>query len=468
MIRLIKKKYVRAIEWNFKIAYLLLCLSTFNTFLYDSPVQPALVKICLILGGIALLGRVLFFKDYVRMPYWIVLTLFCGSFLVTIFSNRSYGKVTEDLKWLIWTALAFFLLYVCDMTKSREAYKKEFIVLAHIMIVYGTIATAVGIYLLQNFYQKTWYTGNGEKMFVGFFWGRLWGIYTDPNYGAVFSVAVIYLCIYFCVKVKSWRKVFYIIAAFMNYLYMAFSDSRTAEVCMVSGAIFCILYTCVCRFRKRKGFIVGFLISLIFAAAFMGGTSYLKSQVNTKVQKEIVKQNLSQSKGKVNKNKNIKKGQLTGRKADIQKDVSSGRLALWHSGIEVWKTKPVLGTGYNSFLPYVEKNLPTTYAVNNAQDKYVSLHNAYLNILVYQGALGAVILFMFLMLVLKELYKGIMMGGNTDHAYMAALMAGILIIGISMMFLLEGVYTNSPGVFILWTFLGYLMHDITIRKGLEK
>ena len=50
-MKLIKKEYVKVLEWGFKIAYLLLGLATFNVFLYDSPVQPLLVKICLALGA---------------------------------------------------------------------------------------------------------------------------------------------------------------------------------------------------------------------------------------------------------------------------------------------------------------------------------------------------------------------------------------------------------------------------------
>ena len=49
-MKIIKKEYVKYLEWAFKLAYLLLGIATFNSFLYDSPVQPILVKLCLILG----------------------------------------------------------------------------------------------------------------------------------------------------------------------------------------------------------------------------------------------------------------------------------------------------------------------------------------------------------------------------------------------------------------------------------
>ena len=143
---------------------------------------------------------------------------------------------------------------------------------------------------------------------------------------------------------------------------------------------------------------------------------------------------------------------------DIQTDVSNGRFDLWESGIEIWKTKPVTGTGYNSFLPYVEETLPDTYVVNNDQGNYVSLHNGYLNILVYQGILGAAISLVFIGGVLWNWCRGIKRVPRKDSLYITFLTAVIVVIAVSMLFLLEGVYTNSPGTFILWNFLGYLMH----------
>ena len=182
-MKIIKKEYVKVLEWAFKIAYLFLGLSTFNTFLYDSQVQPTLVRICLVLGALTLVGRLFFFRNYWKMPHWILLALFCLSFLLSMVVNYRYGAFTADFKWLIWTGLLFFLLYVCDTSRDAEAYKKEFTVLAHILIIYSVIAAAVSIYLMFRLYHAMWYTAGGELMIAGFQWGRLWGclLYTSPS-----------------------------------------------------------------------------------------------------------------------------------------------------------------------------------------------------------------------------------------------------------------------------------------------
>ena len=450
-MKLIKKEYVKVLEWGFKIAYLLLGLATFNVFLYDSPVQPLLVKICLFLGGLTLLGRLVFFRDYWKTPYWWVLALFCLSFFLTMVINRKYGAFSADFKWLIWTGMLFFLLYVCDTKRSIQEYKKEFGVLSHVLILYSFLASIASIWLMINLYHAQWWSSSNEFMMAGFHWGRLWGVYTDPNYGGVITVIAVLFSLYFVKVRKKWLKIPYLIVIVANYFYIVFCDSRTAEVAMVLSVGFWLIYTAVQK-KTGKRIVLSILVAVVFAGVFVGGTSVIKSQYNDRIQQEI---NKLEAKNKVT---TPIQNQKVGRQAEIQADVSNGRLALWNSGIEIWKTKPIFGTGYNSFLPYVNQALPDTYAVNNSQGDYVSLHNEYLNILVYHGIIGAAIFLVFMILVICRLFRSFWKIASEDRDYIGVLSACCVVVAVAMLFLLEGLHTNSPGAVLLWIFLGYLMH----------
>lgn len=459
-MKVIKKEYVKVLEWAFKITYLFLGVATFNSFLYDSPVQPFLVDLCLVLGGLTMLGRLVLFRNYWKTPYWILLVLFCAAFLLSMIMNREYGAFLTDFKWLIWTGMLFFLLYVCDTKREKEAYKKEFTVLSHILIIYSGIASAAGIWLMVNLYHGSWWSSNDELMQAGFHWGRLWGVYTDPNYGGVFTVAAVLMCVYFVKVRKKWWKIPYILILAVDYLYIVFCDSRTAEVGMVLAAGAWLIYTGVQK-RAGKKIMVYVVAAVVFAGVFIGGTSVIKSQYNDRIQQEIQKleaQNKANTKANTQKSKTSMEGQKVGRQTEIDKDVSNGRLALWASGIEVWETKPVFGTGFNSFLPYVNQEMPENYAVNNPQGDYVSLHNEYLDILVYHGVLGAAIFLTFMAAVIWRWLKMFRSIAEEDRDYIGVLSACCIVIATAMLFLLEGLHTNSPGAFILWTFLGYLMH----------
>lgn len=436
MRKLVRKKYVEILERLFKITYLLLGIATFNSFLYDSSIQPVLVKVCFVLGVITLIGRLLFFKDYYKMPNWPLLMIFCVVFLLSMITNIKYGAFWEDFKWLVWTGLLFFMLYVCDTTRDKKKYEKEFAILSHILIIYTAIASLAGIWLMSNHYQMKWWSSSNELMQAGFRWGRLWGVYTDPNYGGIITVIAVLLSIYFLKTQKGWKKIIYIPIIAVDYLYIAFCDSRTAEVAMLLAGGFWMAYTAVQK-RNVKRIFLYVLLAIVFAGGFIGETSVIKSWYN---------ENFST------------KGQTVGRVDEIQEDVSNGRLALWSSGIEIWKTRPILGTGYNSFLPYADKELPDSYAVNNPQGDYVSLHNEYLNILVYHGILGAGVFLIFIVRTIYLWLKNFWKIDPEDIDYIGVLSACCIAVAAAMLFLLEGLHTNSPGAFVLWTFLGYLMH----------
>ena len=230
---------------------------------------------------------------------------------------------------------------------------------------------------------------------------------------------------------------------------------------MVLAAGFWIIYTAVQK-KAGKKIVAYILIALVFAGVFIVGTSAIKSQYNSRIQQEIQKLDAQNKAGtntsNTQKSKTSMEEQKVGRQAEIENDVSNGRLELWASGIEVWKTKPVFGTGYNSFLPYVNQELPDTYAVNNPQGDYVSLHNEYLDILVYHGVLGAAVFLVFMGAVIWRWLKTFRSIAEEDRDYIGVLSACCIVIATAMLFLLEGLHTNSPGTFILWTFLGYLMH----------
>lgn len=471
-MNLIKKEYVKILEWGFKLAYLFLGLATFNSFIYDSPIQPMLVKICLVLGVLSIIGRILFFRDYMKTPYWWLLALFCISFCITILVNRQYAAGITDIKWLLWTGFVFFIVYVCDGKREPAEYKKEFTVFSNIIIVVSVIFAVVSLYLMFHLYHRLWNTADGEVLIAGFQWGRLWGVYTDPNYGGVFSTVAILLSAYFIKSKKGFLKIWYIAAAVVDYFYIIFSDSRTAEVSMCVGAGILILFFTVSHKNNRKGILIGVLLAVVFAGAFPAVTSTVKSYYNARIEIEMKKAEHDVQNAKPNTKPNTNteteananQQKAVGRKQDIEADVSNGRFALWESGFEIWKTKPVFGTGYNSFLSYVKEKLPDTYVVNNNQGNYVSLHNGYINVLVYQGIAGAIVFLAFMVCTVRKWCAGLKSIKKDDMDYIAVLTACCAVIAVSMVFLLEGIYTNSPGVFILWSFLGYLMQYFTANN----
>ena len=88
-------------------------------------------------------------------------------------------------------------LYTCKLDRSRESYEKEFRILSHVMLGYSMIAAICSFWQLLQGTALKWITQSGEVMLSGYHWGRLWGIYTDPNYGAGFHALCTLMALYF-------------------------------------------------------------------------------------------------------------------------------------------------------------------------------------------------------------------------------------------------------------------------------
>lgn len=459
----VKQNYEEIIEVIFKVCYLLLTLATFITVIYASPVQPLLVKASLVLGMVLILIRVVKIRKYAKMPCVILMVLFCVSFLLTTVMNRQYG-ITENGKWVIWTGIQFFALYVCDVERSEEKYRREFRILSHILIVCSSIAALASIVQLVQVYSQYITTADGEFIVTGYTWGRLWGVYTDPNYGAVISVISITLSLLFFLQKKGLIRIAYIVSIILNFVYFVYSDSRTGEIAIVvSVGLFLILW-----FSKKKAsakkivrFGVPVILIVCIAAAGFGGMQVMKSQYGKYYAA------VSAERAKNRPKQEVKKDNSTaGRKQDIQQDVSNGRFALWQSAVEVWETSPVYGAGYSTFVPYAQEHTPDTYAVNNDQGNYTSMHNTFFNALAFQGTIGAVLFVLIALRILTYVLIPVLKDQSDGSAELAAMLACTGAVVVSMMFLLEGIYTNSPGSFVLWTFTGYMVR-FAYRKRRE-
>ena len=488
----IKKNYEETAELVFKICYFFLTMATFISYLYVSGFQPLMVKATILLGAALLLIRAVHIRKYAKMPCAILMVLFCASFLLTTVMNREYG-ITENGKWIIWTGIQFFALYVCDPERDRKRYIREFRILSHTIILCSMAAASASLVMLFRVYSSFITSADGEFIVTGYTWGRLWGVYTDPNYGAVFGVIAITLSLLFLLRKRGSVRILYGIGIFLNFLYIVYSDSRTGEITLlVSAGLFLILYLRRRVSTRKRAARFGMAAGGIICAAILmfGGIQILKSgygnyyssvmteraqqqaqkdQKSQTAQKDQKDQSQQSQQSQTQKNQNTQggteeavnntdtTGNTAARQQDIAQDISNGRFDLWKSAVEVWETSPVWGAGYSTFVPYARDHVPDTYAVNNDQGDYTSMHNTFFNTLAFQGLLGAVLFVLIGLRILTYILLPVLKAGEEEADELSAMLACVCAVAVSMMFLLEGVYTNSPGSFVLWVFTGYMV-----------
>ena len=135
----------------FKSLFLILTLLSFCSFTAHRTWMSYFSVIVTIVGACVLLFRLTQFKSYYKTKYLVFLFIFTASYILTMFLNYKYG-ILESVKGLVWLSFQFFILYACDTNKSPDDYKKEFKLLAHIVIVYFLISIIISLFMFAMGY----------------------------------------------------------------------------------------------------------------------------------------------------------------------------------------------------------------------------------------------------------------------------------------------------------------------------
>ncbi|MBO4733612.1 MAG: O-antigen ligase family protein, partial [Clostridia bacterium] len=299
----------------------------------------------------------------------------------------------------------------------------------------------------------------GEHTILGgFIWNRLWGVYTDPNHGAVLSAVCILLSLYYFIKVKRRTyRIFNIVNIFLSLTYISSSDSRTGIVALAAGiAVFVYLFAIM----KQLTFIKTKWIKCLFCI-FISATIAVISIFTVVAQKYAVSET---RKLFLSSSNTISQEEIEiGREDDLVDDVSNRRFSIWKSGSELFLKTPIIGTSFRGIVAFAEKVLPNTYLINNNAGKFDCMHNSVFDILVSQGLLGFLAFLSFAITIFVSFFKGLAnIKEPGKYLLISSLFAFIILISVSSLFLSEIIYINSIGAVIFWGFLGYAMKFLCV------
>ena len=164
--------------------------------------------------------------------------------------NWKYGYI-GNIKGGMWMTFQFFLLYLMETEEQENKYIHELKVLSSVLIIYTFVCSFLGVLMTIFSYGGRFNFEDGTGTFYGFIWGRLWGCYTDPNHGALITAVAVFLAIYlFQSTQKIILKIILSISIIINYLYLVFSDSRSAKISFTIGCM--VWFYWFLRGRKKE------------------------------------------------------------------------------------------------------------------------------------------------------------------------------------------------------------------------
>lgn len=443
----------------FKLLYFILVLLSFNSIYALTKTLSVFSYFVAALGAAVLVFRLVHFKRYTHTRGILILILFCGSYCLSALLTRAYG-LTENIQAMVWIVFQFFIVYTYDNALPIEKDKKEISLIGCFFVVYTFVMAVIAVVMLLTDYNYFREVGD-TAVISGFLWNRLWGLYTDPNYGAVFAIVSIVMSCAFMKGAQKGLKVFLIVNCVLEVIYISFSDSRTGMVALLV-TIAAAVYLLTLRAKKLEGkkTLVRGAISVVLAlVTALCGIGVLKAvQISGNAVKEWQYEQKVQNGDTLDTD--LPDSFIGRTESDINNDVSNRRFSIWQSGLEIFKTSPIFGITFRNYVPYAEEHLPNTYIVNNDSGKFASMHNSFVDVLVSQGIFGIILLLCFIASVLTVFFRYFFKKTGEEYQYNTFLLLCFLPVVVSMMFYSETFYMNTGGAFLFWSFLGYLMHSL--------
>lgn len=420
---------------------------------------PSIVDNLLYAAG-AIFGSIIILIDLVNIVrgkkkwnynWWLI------GFLVVIFIssivNRRYG-ITGNIKLLVWQSIYFLVVY--EVAQDNEIFPRLIKKFTGLLTSVWFVLALVSLIVFFFQYSYTVHLQTRSRFLrIGFYEGRLFGVFEDPNFGSTVCVVVIILSFAYLVRKSygnKWLGLLLKINIILQFLYIVLSGSRTGVLVLISVffvySFFKVFYSK--RINKQHvlvKFLCAILLSLVGCGIiylsvdlFKWILSYIPELFNEVKTKNPVKE---------------KPVDLTRPDVENNDDISNGRLALWKSGIELFKSSWLVGVSPRNMLPYASDMLPQTFIAKT--QKYT--HNSYINLLASTGSLGVVTFVSFFVSRIIEIVAfSFSKVNNFFQQGYATYVLSVLAVAVSGMFLNDIILVNSIGSLIFWLFLGRIVY----------
>lgn len=458
-------KYGANAQLLFKALFLIHLIFSLNILIVGTAVSKLVLAASVLVGVVVLFTRLFEIKQIIRSFEGAVLILFIISYIVSVLVNIRYGFMS-GAKYFIWFCLLMGGVFWINRNTDRKMVYREFIILGIILIVITTIMNLVNIGLLIEKYSSIYASADGNYYVMGYAsWGRLYGIYTDPNYGSVISsVAVVSALFCFLSTRSNVLRVLFAISVIPNFFYCSFSASRTGNITMMLGiAVFLFIFL-IRKFGKMyllKSAAVSVCAAVVSVIMFNG----IQTGYNS-IQKHI-SQSISSSQTNTDITDSEPEDAPTiGRtEEELQGDISNRRFDIWNSGFEIFKKNPVFGIGWNNTVAYVSENIPDSYMLGdiNGLANFDVFHNSFMDVFVFQGLTGGVIMLALIVYVLILLVKETA-ARKYEPKYFALSVATVLLCVFSGCVLSVLVYFNNVISYLFWLFLGYIIYFYKVKE----
>lgn len=374
--------------------------------------------------------------------------------IITTAIHHQYALI-DNIKAICWMMIPIFLVFCpakCEPTEQRLRFALQTVLI--LGLVFGVLCLASIIMYLNGFSETIQLEGFSYSLRQGFVDGRLFGIFTDPNYAALIALLLSsgLAAVIASRKYGQLSSAVCVAAIIIMLVYVIASGSRGATVCLFVMALACGIVSLGNRFHHGKNRqLIKNAVLVLVAFAFCAIACSLIVLFGGVQQTGDSSVSDSSIAGALNA--------LWGSRVDVANnaDISNNRFKIWADALAIWQTTPLIGATPRGFLDYAADVLGNIYIV---QRQYM-LHSAYLSVLVYSGIFGAIAVAAWFVSVARAIWQYLMDENPSAldrHYYTALFMSTGLIAVLVDCCVLSGIfYQNQFSDFLFWFYAGTVL-----------
>ncbi|MEX1550317.1 O-antigen ligase family protein [Enterococcus sp. C50] len=429
----------------------LLLPTKYDTLLF----WPAGIFGCLLVA----VDFIIAFREKNLRKYDWLLYVFLGVMLISSLMNLKYGY-SQNIKLLMWQSIFFFIVYQFGKDYGTNIFFKVF---SWLISSVWFFTNSISLYMFVIQYGiKIPIKYKYYPVRLGWLGNRLFGVYTDPNFGAVISFVVIIIGMYYLITKTSMHmllKSLIILNIIIQFSFIALSGSRTTLVCMLVTTFIFSFFSLFSSNYFAKKLIYKWIVSLTVGCFSMIGI-YGLNHVTANAWAYIP--TITHLK---NSNSPTKPDQKVPPKEKIDLDrpdteggdISNLRFQLWASAVEIFKSNPISGGSPGYYIEYAHDKLPHTFM---GKDN-LTAHSFIFLIMAATGGLGLITFFSFFFIQCYKVLRYCFTKENLikDEVFFDILI--ILTIAVSALFITELVLVSTIGAFVFWSHLGKIQKGIS-------
>ena len=429
----------------FKVAFLVYMFMNTLALGYVG-INKFYLSIPMILWGTIVIISELWMKKRILRPHWM---LIYGCILCFSTIRNSYSNLTSySMLWI--QMIIFILIFYPNQKRTKKEIEMELQMIIPLVNVLVGLSGAISIAMYWNHFTSV---RNGCR--IGMVGSRLFGIYFNCNPAAFLSCITILMAVYAISKKYKWR-IFYLLNIVIQVCYVVLSQCRASLLILIFIISSLLTYFIIRKKQQniRKCWITFFIIlaGTIFASILLEqGIVWLQKVAGIPIQHtnrfqmekiiEAIQLLLSGGADNMAKAK------------ELLNKISSGRIDLIETSIQVWRKYSIFGVGVNNFQRI---GSAITDRVTIQSPQVVHTHNIFLEALVTTGLIGFVIWMLFVVQAVNQMIQSIKK--SIKQREILYLLAVLIVISewIGGCFDYGVFYNYSLSATLSWIFLGYL------------